>query len=100
MFPHTLKALARSLSEIKQLGVGKNFEYSSVMLRMNLSVTILGLVMALLITGCSWQGTSADRGGDLHNGTPADWNSGTGMPDSGKTAAGAPAPAPAMSPAK
>jgi len=91
MFPHPTKAVTRSLSEIKQLGGRMNFEYSSVMLRLNI---LLALAMALMATGCSWQGTSADRGGDLHNGTPADWNTGTGKPDS------ASAPAPQQSPSK
>jgi hypothetical protein len=45
---------------------------------------ILGFLLVLsAITGCSWQGTSYDRGGNLHNGSPADWNSGNGKPDTG-----------------
>ena len=48
------------------------------------SAWVMAFAMALLVTGCSWQGTSADRGGDLHNGSPADWNNGTGKPDTGR----------------
>jgi len=56
-----------------------------------MNLLVLAMVMAFLMAGCSWQGTSADRGGDLHNGSPADWNTGTGKPDSGNAKAGAPA---------
>jgi hypothetical protein len=51
------------------------------------------LVLAAIMTGCSWQGTSYDRGGNQHFGSPADWNTGNGKPDTGVV------PAPDASPA-
>jgi len=55
---------------------------------------ILGFIATIAaMTGCSWQGTSYDRGGDQHNGSPADWNTGNGKPDTGSAPSAQQSPA-------